>query len=328
MIVTKAVALVDTVETDDPNGAFEVILSAATLDRDGEVIDKGAFDPLPDHIPFDIDHGMTVATTVGSGTPYYAEDGTLRVKGTFASTSLAQEVRTLVSEGHVRTTSVTFMSADRAADEKGVQHIKTAELLNGTFTPVPSNREAVVLSAKGLNAALEEKVGARNSATDASMIQSAHDSMVALGADCSGAAKSAPRGEFKSVAGSLEETQDRVRDALNDAYGATAYVWLRATLPGSCVYEIDATDGSECETYQESFTDDGSVVTLSGDQALVDLTEVITPDADADREKSADDTADTAALAAEPTVKSTDDEAVEAALLSLQENAAQLAFGG
>jgi hypothetical protein len=87
MIVTKAVALVDTVETDDPNGAFEVILSAATLDRDGEVIDKGAFDPLPDHIPFDIDHGMTVATTVGSGSPYYAEDGTLRVKGTFASTS-------------------------------------------------------------------------------------------------------------------------------------------------------------------------------------------------------------------------------------------------
>jgi HK97 family phage portal protein len=60
MIVTKAVALVDTVETEDPNGAFEVILSAATLDRDGEVVDSRAFDPLPDHIPFDIDHGMTV----------------------------------------------------------------------------------------------------------------------------------------------------------------------------------------------------------------------------------------------------------------------------
>jgi HK97 family phage prohead protease len=146
MIVTKAVALVDTVETEDPNGAFEVILSAATLDRDGEVIDSRAFDPLPDHIPFDIDHGMTVTTTVGSGAPYYADDGTLRVKGTFASTPLAQEVRTLVSEGHVRTTSVTFMAADREPDEKGVNHVKTAELLNGTFTPVPSNRESVVLS--------------------------------------------------------------------------------------------------------------------------------------------------------------------------------------
>jgi hypothetical protein len=67
-LVKKAVGLVETVETDSPNGAFEVVLSAATLDRDGEIIDSRAFDPLPDHVPFDIDHGMTVQTTVGSGT--------------------------------------------------------------------------------------------------------------------------------------------------------------------------------------------------------------------------------------------------------------------
>jgi hypothetical protein len=36
-LVKKAVGLVDTVETDSPNGAFEVVLSAATLDRDGEI---------------------------------------------------------------------------------------------------------------------------------------------------------------------------------------------------------------------------------------------------------------------------------------------------
>jgi HK97 family phage prohead protease len=185
MIVTKAVGLVETTETEDPNGAFDVILSAATLDRDGEVIDSRAFDPLPDHVPFDIDHGMTVQTTVGSGQPYYDDAGSLRVKGTFASTPLAQEVRTLVSEGHIRTTSVTFMSADREPDEKGVMHVKTAELLNGTFTPVPSNRQAVVLSAKAVQAVTDEKVGARNSAGDASTIQSMHDSAVALGATCS-----------------------------------------------------------------------------------------------------------------------------------------------
>src|SRR5690348_10130725 len=182
MIVTKAVGIVDTTETDEPNGAFEVVLSAATLDRDGEVIDSRAFDPLPDHVPFDIDHGMTVQTTVGSGTPYYAEDGSLRVKGTFASTPLAQEVRTLVAEGHIRTTSVTFMAAERVKDEKSIDHVVKAELLNGTFTPVPSNREAVVLSAKALNVAVDEKVGARNSASDAAKIQAAHDTMVDLGA--------------------------------------------------------------------------------------------------------------------------------------------------
>lgn len=183
-VVMKAVALVQTAETDDPNGAFDVILSAPTLDRDGEIIDTRAFDPLPGHIPFDVDHAMTVTGTVGSGQPYYDESGNLRVKGTFASTPLGQEVRTLVNEGHIRTTSVTFMAADRVKDDKGIMHVKQAELLNGTFTPVPSNREAVVVSAKALEAALDEKVGARNSATDMNHIQAAHDAMAALGAVC------------------------------------------------------------------------------------------------------------------------------------------------
>ena len=339
MIVTKAVALVDTVETEDPNGAFEVVLSAATLDRDGEVIDSRAFEPLPDHIPFDIDHGMTVATTVGSGSPYYAEDGTLRVKGTFASTPLAQEVRTLVAEGHVRTTSVTFMAADRQADEKGVQHITTAELLNGTFTPVPSNRESVVLSAKGLAAAIDEKVGARNSSSDAELIQSMHDTSVGLGAACEGM-KAAEGAEEKTVVpesakaivGSLEAQQDRVADALEDAY-PDKWCYVRGVLPTSIVFDVWDDMTGDCATYQQDYTDDGSVVTLTGTPAEVDVMEVVTPDADADREadetlKSADVTAEPAAdQAADSAVKSADTEAA-AALARIAENAAQLAFGG
>lgn len=325
MIVTKAVGLVEETQTDDPNGAFEVVLSAATLDRDGEIVDSRAFEPLPDHVPFDTDHGMTVGTTVGSGVPYYHEDGTLRVKGTYASTAYAQEVRTLVSEGHIRTTSVTFMAADRQKDEKGVVHVKSAELLNGTFTPIPSNREAVVLSAKSL-AAMTEKVGARNNSADAETIQGIHDYATALGADCSGIAKSVAR---KSVAGSLEAVQDRVRDALNDAYGETDYVWLRATLPDSCVFEVSSMEGSEVETYQQSFTDDGSVVTLTGERTLVDLVETITPDADADTEPeaSADPAAAVSAASAteHATAKSTDEtEALERAI----EDAARFAFDG
>lgn len=131
----------------DPNGEFDVILSAPTLDRDDEVIDAKVFDPLPDHITFDIDHGMSTATTVGSGTPEYLPDGRLRVKGTYSSIPRAQEVRTLVREGHIRTTSVAFMGAKRE-EKDGVTHIVKAELLNGAFVPIPSNRDAVVLSAK------------------------------------------------------------------------------------------------------------------------------------------------------------------------------------
>ena len=135
----------------DPNGEFDVILSAPTLDRDGEVIDSKVFEPLPDHITFDIDHGMSTATTVGSGVPFYDEDGRLRVKGTYSSIPRAQEVRTLVREGHIRTTSVAFMGAVRE-EKDGVPHIVKAELLNGAFVPIPSNRESEVLTAKSYEA--------------------------------------------------------------------------------------------------------------------------------------------------------------------------------
>lgn len=357
MIVTKAVALVDTVETEDPNGAFEVVLSAATLDRDGEVVDKGAFNPLPDHIPFDIDHGMTVATTVGSGVPYYADDGTLRVKGTFASTALAQEVRTLVAEGHVRTTSVTFMSAERKPDEKGVQHVERAELLNGTFTPVPSNRESVVLSAKGLAAAIDEKVGARNSSSDAEKIQAAHDMLVDLGAACDFTASDdgekfvgvlSPNGVrkslgmeplrtkvlpevAKSIVGSLEAQQDRVADALEDAYPGR-YCYLRGVLPTTVVFDVWG--DMDCDTYSQTYTDDGSVVTLTGTPVEVDVMEIVTPDADAASEtegalKSADHAAETAAVkAAASAAKSADNDTPIEVRSAVIENAAHFAFGG
>jgi len=135
----------------DPNGEFDVILSAPTRDRDGEVIEERVFEPLPDHITFDIDHGMSTATTVGSGKPEYLPDGRLRVKGTYSSIPRAQEVRTLVREGHIRTTSVAFMGAVREQKD-GVPHIVKAELLNGAFVPIPSNRESIVLSAKSYEA--------------------------------------------------------------------------------------------------------------------------------------------------------------------------------
>jgi HK97 family phage prohead protease len=219
-LVKKAVGLVDTVETDSPNGAFEVVLSAATLDRDGEIIDSRAFDPLPDHVPFDIDHGMTVQTTVGSGQPYYAEDGSLRVKGTFASTPLAQEVRTLVAEGHIRTTSVTFMAAERENDEKSIPHVTRAELLNGTFTPVPSNREAVVLSAKALDAAVTSHMDDVKAVSKAAGIQSAHDTLVSAGAVCSG--KSVSDGDDTKTVTEAPAAQTQEDETADETAGAAA----------------------------------------------------------------------------------------------------------
>lgn len=138
-------------------GEFEAIMSAPTLDRDLEVIDVGAFAPLPDKITVDIDHAMSVRSVVASGRPFYDGD-LLKIKGRFASTPLGQEVRTLVREGHLDRMSVTFRGATREVGEDGVTHIKSAELLNVAFVVIPSNRDAAVLAAKSIESEVGELV--------------------------------------------------------------------------------------------------------------------------------------------------------------------------
>lgn len=160
-------------------GSFEVVLSTPSKDRDGdELATEDWKTPLPDRITFDVDHGMSVDKTVGSGVPTI-EDGKLIVRGTYSSLPRAQEVRTLVKEGHIDRTSVAFMSEKVTKDGK-TRSVR--ELLNGAFVAIPSNREAVVLASKGL----DTKAGARNSAADAKQIQAIHDAAAALGADCAG----------------------------------------------------------------------------------------------------------------------------------------------
>lgn len=263
---------------DEFPGSFSVILSAPTKDRDGEVLNPEDWkQPLPEHITFDADHGMSVATTVGSGVPRIdAESGNLIVDGTYSSLPRAQDVRTLVNEGHIRTTSVAFMSEPTTS--KDGKPGKVRELLNGAFVAIPSNREALVLASKGV------KVGARNNSKDATAIQAIHDHAAGLGASCS--SKAAPRhAEVKSIIGSLEATRERAHDALEMAYPGGC-PWLRGTLPDVLIFDIcDPMDG-DCTTYSQPYTDDGSLITLTGSPVEVDVMEIVTPDADASLELS------------------------------------------
>lgn len=130
-------------EPDSPHGTFEVILSAPVKDRDGETLRPDEWEALPDHITFDIDHGMSVASTVGSGRPELDAHGNLIVRGTYASTPLAQTTRALVNERHIRTTSVAFLRKQNGKTGK-----PRRELLNGAFVSVPANTAALVLSSK------------------------------------------------------------------------------------------------------------------------------------------------------------------------------------
>ncbi len=171
---TKSVeAQVMSVDSENPNGEFDVILSTDTLDRDGERLYLDEWKtPLPDHITIDSDHDMSVVSTVGSGKPFINEKNQLQVRGTFASTAHGQNVRALVNEGHIKTVSVAFR-VDKTRKDGGIQR----ELLNAGFVAVPANPEAVVLSSKSVKAAMSNE-------------QSIHDAAVALGAMC---------GEYKSV---------------------------------------------------------------------------------------------------------------------------------
>jgi hypothetical protein len=243
-----ALAEVKILDSDDPNGSFEVILSAPTLDRDGEVIDARAFEPLPPHITFDIDHGLSTATTVGSGAPYYDGD-LLKVRGTFSSIARAQEVRTLVAEGHIRTTSVAFMEPKREVKD-GVPHIVKAELLNGAFVPVPANREAVVVAAKSAQAHAEARFFA-----------------AAAGVELEPALA-------KTIAGSYEARRQQLRDALHVAHPDSWWVTILATFDDAVVYELDTRDGLEQYQASYSFADDGTVTLGSAEPVTV--SEVVT----------------------------------------------------
>jgi len=146
-VVTKATGTVEPVENSTSrHGEFDVILSTSALDRDGDELHADEWKtPLPDKITFDSDHGMSVATCVGSGKPFINDDGQLQVRGTFASTPHGQAVRTLVNEGHIDRVSVAFMEHKTKKDAKPQR-----ELLNGAFVAVPANPEARVLASKSV----------------------------------------------------------------------------------------------------------------------------------------------------------------------------------
>lgn len=162
-----------------PNGEFEVIMSTDSVDRDGESIVKGAFEPLPESIPVHAFHDFH--DPVGRVVPSYDETGRLVGRGFFASTPRAQEIRQLLADGVIAHSSVGFMAASRE-DSEGVPLIKSAELLELSFVSVPSNRDAAVLMVKELDR--ESKGGARNSAKDSERLQTIHDLAVSNGAEC------------------------------------------------------------------------------------------------------------------------------------------------
>lgn len=127
----------------DDGGAWTAVASRPSIDRDDEVIEAGAFQPLPAKVPVHDRHGGEL---IGSARPYYVGPD-LMVDGRFATTPKAQIVRQLVRESHLETMSVVFMPLkDRSVD--GRRHITKGELLAVDWAPISSNRDARVLAVR------------------------------------------------------------------------------------------------------------------------------------------------------------------------------------
>lgn len=291
-IITKSFAevsgLPDTKEA--PFGSFQVILSTPTKDLEGDELKTLEWElPLPDHITFDIDHGMSAEKTIGSGKPYIDARGFLMVDGTYASTKQAQDLRALVNEKHIRTVSVAFLTK-RIKGEDGKITIKRT-LLNGGFVAIPANPEAVVTSAKSLEDAT---------------------------------AKNLADAKKKSILNSVEALQDRVNDAIEDTY-PDEFGSLLGVIPGDAgtgyvVWNAYDQDDWDSETVKQDFTDDGSVVTLVGERVEVDTITVILPNADAERDATKNlsaDTADTASKDAVDAVSAEENEKIQLQARSL-----------
>jgi hypothetical protein len=224
------------------------------------------------------------------------------------------------------------MNAKSKKDEQGVLQTEAAELLNGAFVAVPSNREAVILSSKAII-----KVGARNSASDKERIQAIHDHSKALGANSAAADDAAANAEAggdaaaekahvkavrarsqKAIAGSYEQLRATLTDALEDAYPPdplrpyAGSPWVYATFSDHVIYCVWVED-YETQYYQVDYTinTDGSVT--FGTSTPVDIVEVVIPDSD----EAADAASD--AAAAPPVVTTA---AAHAAAVAEQEQAA------
>lgn len=152
---SKAFASIESVDEKDygPNGGFTAVLSTPSEDRDGDELYRNEWKEFTqERYPLDMDHGMSVADTIGSFRPYF-EGEKMMMEANFAGTPKAQEVRALVMPDpdtgirHIQSVSVAFM-----VDKTKKSGEARRELLNAGVVAIPSNRDAVILASKAASA--------------------------------------------------------------------------------------------------------------------------------------------------------------------------------
>jgi hypothetical protein len=122
-------------ESDSGPGSLHVIASSPKRDRDGETLWADEWEqPLPDHVQIIGDHkNNEILSTVGSGVPTLESDNKIHVRGSYADTTYAQEVRKLVNGKHLRHLSAAFRdSKSYDGKQKAFAEMVVKELSNMT----------------------------------------------------------------------------------------------------------------------------------------------------------------------------------------------------
>ncbi|MFA5777623.1 MAG: HK97 family phage prohead protease [Parcubacteria group bacterium] len=139
------------------DGTFEAVISGIKTDRYGDTIDPAgwelkAFNKNP-VILWAHDH---YTPTIGRATKTWVEGKELKMKGEFAPTPFAQEIKTLAENGFLRAFSVGFRPLDYKFNDSGVDFLKQ-ELLEVSWVNVPAYAEALLTGAKQMKCGLVMK---------------------------------------------------------------------------------------------------------------------------------------------------------------------------
>lgn len=142
--------------TLDGSGSFRFVVSRPTDDRDKEVVLSTGL-TLQKRVPVYADHRRTMEWMVGSGAPTLSGSD-LILDGKFSKSPLAQSIRELLADEEHREAigmSIGLISARKQVID-GKPHIVGGELMECSFTGIPSNRDTELLDLKSIDD-IEEK---------------------------------------------------------------------------------------------------------------------------------------------------------------------------
>lgn len=291
---TKVAPIAEFKALDEAKGIYEALVSVfGNVDLVGDRVVKGAFadslkawEAKAQPIPIIFSHQWdNIDAHIGAVLEAKETDAGLQIKGQLdMQDPYAAKVFKLMQRGTLVEHSFAYDVVEEKA-QNGANELLKLDLIEVGPTLKGANPETRLLAAKALGL----KVGARNAAKDQERIQTAHDLMLELGAECP-ETKSADRTGLKSasrlkqaVSGSYEQRREELQAALQARYAQSEriHAWVTATFEDRAIFTLyDYASDSGGVSYREvPYTiEDGAIVL--GDEREVVLEMVVSPKAD------------------------------------------------